>query len=686
MSHGTHSDQRAHNVEQGETAAQSGGRFRLNDPSPKLLPYEEQLLLRTLLSNAPVVLWSIDRDGIFTMSRGRGLQALGLRADEVVGRSLFDLYGDFPEIVDPVNRALNGEEFSEFVELGDLCFDNWFHPLRDEQGKVTGVLGVATAATERVRAEVALQKSEERFNKAFYSSPIAILITELKDGRFVDVNDAFLGMIGLDREQVIGRTIFELNLWVDANDRKNMIHYLQEHVPVRGHEFRFNGKNSIHICRISADLIEIDGEQCLLTLAEDVTEWKRAEESLKRLTGILELRVRERTRDLEQNNELLQQEIAQRKKAVDELRESQEMWRSLVENAPDYILTLTPDGKIEFINRVYPPVTKEELLGASIFDYVPNQERFRFRRILEDVARTGEAENFEAKWPVRFGAEKWYSTRVAPIRRRGEVASLIIMGTDITRQKEAEEALRQRQAQLEHVSRLSSMGEMASVLAHQLNNPLSAVANYARGCVRRLESGSFDKIELINVLNDVVGQANRASTTIQRLRRFLQKREVKRAPTDLNQLIRDAVALVAAEARRRKVRILVDPDPSIPLVPVDAIQIEQVLVNLVFNGLDAMQNTPTRQRELNVSTAPLGRGNVEVKIRDSGCGLPRGSEKRVFDAFFTTKPNGLGMGLSISRSIIEAHEGRLSAEPNKSASGCTFHVILPVETELSPNE
>jgi C4-dicarboxylate-specific signal transduction histidine kinase len=298
--------------------------------------------------------------------------------------------------------------------------------------------------------------------------------------------------------------------------------------------------------------------------------------------------------------------------------------------------------------------------------------------LLERVYRTGEPATYELETTDQEGHQVWWSSRVGVIRWAGRGVALIVVTTDITRQKQAEEIARRRQEELAHVSRTSTMGEVAAVIAHELNNPLAAIGNFASGCARRLKSRHFDKADLSDALEEIVRLATRASETIERLRRFLQKRERTLENVGVGELLRDAAELARSHAARRRVAVRIDlPDEPHPRVAVDRIQITQVLVNLIVNGIDAMRGASGKPREVLAQASHPDNGMVLVSVRDAGCGLPDDFETCVFEPFFSTKPDGLGIGLSISRSIVESHGGRLWAEAN-AGPGATFLFTIPV--------
>ena len=236
-------------------------------------------------------------------------------------------------------------------------------------------------------------------------------------------------------------------------------------------------------------------------------------------------------------------------------------------------------------------------------------------------------------------------------------------------------ALQRHQAELAHVLRVSAMGEMGAQLAHELTQPLGAIANYAAGCRRRMEMTPAASPELIDAVERIAREAMRAGAIIRRMREFLRKAEPQRAAVDVNALVREVAELLDGEARERGVDVDLLLDASLPPVQADGVEIEQVLVNLARNAIEAMQGS-SGARTLAIETR-LRQGTIEVFVRDSGPGLPDDDAGRIFEAFHTTKPRGLGMGLAISRTLIELHGGTLTA--TSGPSGATFRFTLPVQ-------
>lgn len=270
-----------------------------------------------------------------------------------------------------------------------------------------------------------------------------------------------------------------------------------------------------------------------------------------------------------------------------------------------------------------------------------------------------------------------YSLLLAPVK---SLEYVNVYGRDITAVKRAEDEVRHRQNELIHVSRLSTMGEMATGIAHELNQPLSAIVNFANGCARRIRLGIGEKEELLDAMRQIANQANRAGEIIKRLRGMVTRQQPVRQETDLNLLVKDACALVAHD--RKKLGIAVEFKLSEQLFPtrVDPVQIEQVILNLLRNALDALQSQLPGRRKLVVSTGQIQDDTVYVSIQDNGPGIGSNEINKLFDPFFSTKESGMGMGLSISQTIVSEHNGKIRVEsfPGK---GTVFIVELPALNE-----
>ena len=273
------------------------------------------------------------------------------------------------------------------------------------------------------------------------------------------------------------------------------------------------------------------------------------------------------------------------------------------------------------------------------------------------------------------GTGRWFLVHVRPLRWiDGEMARLHI-ATEITEQRRNEKLFLQQQEKLAMTARLIAVGEMAATLAHELNQPLASIANYNLGCARRLRSGDWNAAELLDAMEKGAVQAERASAVIQRLREFVARRQPNLAACDINDVVRDVRPAIEVEAAKRSVRLVLDLSERIPYVRADQTLMEQVILNLARNAIDAMETTPSEERELRISSGDGPSRTIEVEVSDRGGGIAPELEANLFSPFFSTKPDGMGLGLHISRSIVEAHGGHLWATRNR-GRGTVFHFSL----------
>jgi two-component system sensor kinase FixL len=250
---------------------------------------------------------------------------------------------------------------------------------------------------------------------------------------------------------------------------------------------------------------------------------------------------------------------------------------------------------------------------------------------------------------------------------------------DLTERQQTEARLQELQSELVHMSRLTAMGEMASALAHELNQPLSAIANYMKGSRRLLANSSDDSASLVrDAMDKAADQALRAGEIIRRLRDFVARGESERRVEDVKKLVEEASALALVGAKDKGVRVRFSFEPGHDFVLADKVQIQQVLLNLMRNAIEATEDAPTR--ELLIATAPAQGGLIEISVADTGTGIAPEISAQLFQPFVTTKRTGMGVGLSISRTIVEAHGGSISARPN-AGSGTIFSFTLPAVTK-----
>ena len=276
--------------------------------------------------------------------------------------------------------------------------------------------------------------------------------------------------------------------------------------------------------------------------------------------------------------------------------------------------------------------------------------------------------------------KRWYLLHTCALHWVDGRDVRLIAALDITERKQVEELGRQQQEKLQQTSHLITVGHMASTLAHELNQPLAAIVNYTMGCVRRLRSGNGDTQQLLAAMEKAGAQAERAGRIIQRVRELVRKREPRLVDCEVNGVIANAAGLTEITAEKNSVRIKLELAEKLPVALADGIMLEQVILNMTRNAIEAMQKTPPEERELTLRSRLNQGGMIEIEVIDTGSGIPAAMEGASFEPFVTTKPDGLGMGLNICRSIMELHRGQLWATRN-AGRGSTFHLTLPLSTK-----
>jgi signal transduction histidine kinase len=251
---------------------------------------------------------------------------------------------------------------------------------------------------------------------------------------------------------------------------------------------------------------------------------------------------------------------------------------------------------------------------------------------------------------------------------------------DLTERKHVEGALHDAQTNLAHVVRITTLGELAASISHEVNQPLAAVVNAAAACLRWLDRATPNLDEARRAVDWIIKEGNRASEVIQRVRALASKTSIEKVPLDINDVVREVIALVQRELISHQVSLRTEFAPALPMIVGDRVQLQQVIMNLVMNGIEAMQPITDRTRELVIRSRQDETQQVLVSVTDCGVGISAENAGRLFDAFFTTKSSGMGMGLSICRSIIEAHGGQMSASGNE-GPGARFEFTLPLHQE-----
>ena len=384
-------------------------------------------------------------------------------------------------------------------------------------------------------------------------------------------------------------------------------------------------------------------------------------------------------------------DISDRKAAEAAQRESDLRLRSMLDTVPDGIIVIDERGRIQSFSPAAERLfgyAGAEVIGQNVKMLMPAPYKAAHDSYIERYLRTGERRIIGIGRVVvglRKGGETFPMELQVNEFQFGGSRFFTGFARDLTEQQETKRRIQDLQAELLHASRLSVMGQMASTMAHELNQPLTAVMNYLEAALRLLAGGPQSAERVSGLMQRAVAQAERAGDVIRKLRQFVSKGETERRPESLNMLVEEALALGLVGARQSGIRVSLDLDHGLAPVLVDGVQIQQVVLNLVRNAIEAMESV--EQRELNIATrATEGGDTAEVRVADSGPGIAADIADRLFQPFVTTKPTGMGLGLSICREIVEAHQGRLFVAPVPSG-GTVFWLTLPIPpAELAEEE
>lgn len=387
---------------------------------------------------------------------------------------------------------------------------------------------------------------------------------------------------------------------------------------------------------------------CAIAITVVSSARRRSEGVIRRARDQLEAKVQERTAELQRSNR--------------EIQESERQLRMLTEAIPQQIWRAGPSGQIEYCNQHlldYIGRQASHACGETFFSIFHAEDEPLFRQGWEAALAGGGQFEGEARVRGAEGAYRWFLVRAIPQRNQdGAIARWYGIHIDIEEQRRAQQSLMNAQDDLTRLSRTLSMAEMAASIAHELNQPLTAVVTHAYACREWLQSDPANLQKASATAEKIVQESTRASAVVKHVRALFRKEAQEREPVDINHLIRELARLLREEAIRRGVSIRLDLAKHLPLAEVDSVQIQQVLLNLTANAMDAMMQTPG-PRELTIRSEKQNEGEILVSVEDSGPGIAPDIATKIFEPFFSTKPQGTGMGLAICRSIVEDHDGHL---------------------------
>jgi PAS domain S-box-containing protein len=570
---------------------------------------------------------------------------------------------DKPKVIEAARRAIHHKtdlevDFRIMLPNGKMKYVHSVgHPVLNSEGALTLLVGTNVDVTEQYEAKKRLEKAFDEIKRSqdllrLVIDTIPTLVWRAEPNGVPDfLNQTALDYTGLSVDQA------ELG-WPRAfhpEDKKAML--------IKWSAIRESGKRG----SLEARLRRFDGEyRWFLFQAEP----------LRDKSGTIVKWYGSAT------------DIEDRKQAEFALRESEQRFRDYAETASDWLWETGPDHRLINISQHlaatglrpsrYPGVTRWEI--ASDFETEPE----KWKQHLEALDALQPFRDFVYGIISETGSQIYVRTSGKPLfDLKGRFLGYRGTGTDITamvRAGQAEQALRRAQTELAHVTRVTMLGELTASIAHEVNQPLAAVVANAEASLRWLNRDQPDLAAARRSVEWVINDSCRASDVIRRVRALAKKSEMETVGLDLNQVVKDSIALVERELIKHRISLRTELASTLPEIFGDRVQLQQVIINLLMNGIEAMEPTTDRARELLIRSGEDDTGKVILSVTDSGIGISPENANRLFNAFFTTKSNGLGMGLSICRSIVEAHGGRMSALSN-GGPGATFQLVLPLRRE-----
>jgi PAS domain S-box-containing protein len=541
--------------------------------------------------------------------------------------------------------VLSGGEVKHVHNLG--------HPVLNNSGELVEYIGTTMDMTERKRAEETLRRSENYLAEAQKLTHAGSWAYNILTGELVHSSEEHRRLFGFDSEKGIP-SFDELVLRIHPEDRTRALREFETANP-SGKDFdahfrivlpdgtmKYVYGTGHPVFNLSGDVREFIGT------VMDVTERKLAEEALRRSENYLaEAQRLSHTGSWARSSAL-----------TGETRYWSEECRRLLGYEPHD----APPSFETFLQRVHP------------------DDQARFKEIAEKAGREKADYQMDYRLIHPSGEIRDIHTIGHPIfSPSGDLIEYVGTAMDVTERKRAEEALRRAQAELTHITRITTMGELTASIAHEVNQPLAAIVNNANACMSLMPDGAPDLAEVREALAEIIEDADRASNVISRVRQLAKRAPIEKSLMDLGDVVNDVLALARYESAARGITIRTDLPGDLPSISGDRVQLQQVLLNLVINGMDAMNTVEESKRVLFIRghcETRNGRLETLASVQDAGIGFKAEEMGRLFEAFYTTKPQGMGMGLAISRTIIEAHGGRLWAEPNQ-GPGATFLFSLP---------
>ncbi len=648
---------------------------------------ESEERYRALIEVSPQIIWTMSADGLNMQTNQWWYEYTGLTRPETEGLDSIhpehrrQLWKSWRQAVAsgrewtaeaPFRRAADGQ-YRWHLLRG--------RPIRDAEGRIVRWMGIGIDIHDRREAEETLRRTEAWLSEAQRLSHTGSFAQDLDTGRLVYASPELLRIYGFDPAAGTPSTEAVIRRF-HPEDRRRVAEAFERGREDAGHSAEWRlvlpDGSLRYIESLVAPISDASGRPVeLIGTTIDVTDRKRAEQALR------ESELRYRNIFEKVGVAIVEQDFSRVMARLGELKASgvRDFRRYLAEHpelAPETLALVGIKDVNEAAVALFGASSKEEFLGA-LPRLTTREVRAAWVSQLLAVAEGRRSVEEVVVTTLRNETIHALVAVVLPPESSG-FESVLITVVDLSERKRAEEALNQAQAALTHVTRVSTVGEVSASIAHELNQPLGAIANNANACLGLLSSAKPKLDELRGALGDIVSDAERASAIIERVRGMARRSAPERIPVRLSDLVQEVVGLAAAESATRRVAIRTDVPNDLPLVLGDRVQLQQVLLNLVLNAMDSMSGIDEAKRSLEIrgrSDQLDGDPAARVSVEDRGIGLRPEQADQLFEPFYTTKAHGMGLGLAISRSIVEAHRGRLWAEANP-GPGATFSFALPV--------
>jgi PAS domain S-box-containing protein len=602
--------------------------------------------LANLLDSIRALVWNAAADGAIEFSNQRFREYTGFSAAQLRGWGWVDALHPEDRRPEEWRAALaSGQAFEKEARLRGAGGEyRWFvlrlMPIRNERGAIAKWYGIASDIENRRRTLEALRESEERWRAVFEHNPTMYFMVDA-GSTVLSVNPFGAEQLGYSVDELVGRSVLDVFHPADRPmiERSTARCLQAPGQPVSWEARKLRKNGTMLWVRETARAMLMNAGPVILVVCEDITDRKRTEN----------------------------------------------LNRRIFESLPDLVSVIDREYRYCQVNPVYERVwgvPADKIVGMHACDLVGREVFDRLSKPALDRCFSGETASF-ADWVDSAAGRQYWVVTYSPVQVESErVEAALVVARDLTELMLASDKIRDVESQLAHAGRVATMGQLTASIAHEVNQPITGVLTNAHAALRFLGAQPVNLEEIRQILNDIVKGANRAGEIVARTSAFVKKTPQRKVVFDLNEAAREVLQLTRSEMIKNGVSLTTRFASDLPPLDGDRVQLQQVLLNLVVNAIEAMTPEHNGARELVIATSLNGSGQVLVTVADSGPGLATKVAQHLFDAFYTTKSSGMGMGLAICRSIIEAHGGRIWASPN-SPRGTVFEFEVPARASES---